>query len=106
MIWPGPTARLLVSAKQPRYCEPTYCGSAMHWLFALFAHVAPPQSVSLSSPFLTPSPQLTQSACSEGAVALHMPLAQSASPPHFLVSTQGMPMLLHCGPPQSSTVST
>jgi hypothetical protein len=23
VIWPGPTARLLVSAKQLRYCEPT-----------------------------------------------------------------------------------
>ena len=36
----------------------------------------------------------------------HAARAVRVAAAHFLVSTQGMPMLLHCGPPQSTSVST
>jgi hypothetical protein len=65
--------------------------------------VPPPQSTSVSALFLRLSAQLTQTGVP--AVVSQMPLSQSALAVHSLVSAHGRPMLTHCGPPQSTSVS-
>ena len=65
--------------------------------------VPPPQSTSVSALFLVLSAQLTQTGVP--AVVSQMPLAQSALAAHSLVSAHGRPMLTHCEPPHSTSVS-
>jgi hypothetical protein len=67
---------------------------------AHFAQEAPPQSMSLSAPFLTRSVQF--GAWQRAGVPLHTPLWQSAA------TAQSLPLmhLEHTTPPQSMSVSS
>ena len=48
----------------------------------------PPQSIEVSTPFLTPSEHEVQKRSADGAVARHWPLRQSRSSAQILVSAQ------------------